>query len=312
MKVIDRIKTTTRPTFSYELLPPLKGTHINQIFEIVTQIKPFNPAWINVTSHASTLIYQKNHNGQTTSKTFKKRPGTMSVCGVIQNKFDIDAVAHVLCLGFSKEETENALIELSYLGIENILALRGDTPNYNKTISDNYSVNTRAYQLTTQVTDMRCGKFLDNTEYAPLDFCVGVAGYPEKHIEAPSLDDDIKNLKQKIDAGAEYIITQMFFDNQKYYEFVAKCRANGITVPIIPGIKVLKTRKQLDTLPQLFSTQLPIDLVTEVIKNPDNAALIGKQWAIKQIQDLIHHGVNNIHFFLMNDVSTVLEIIQEF
>lgn len=312
MRVIDRIKQTKRPTFSYELLPPLKGAHINQIFDIVSQIKPFNPAWINVTSHASTLIYAEDSIGKSSHKIYKKRPGTISVCGVIQNKFGIDAVAHMLCLGFSKEETENALIELSYLGVENILALRGDTLNYDKAISNTYSVNTLAHQLTTQVTNIRQGKFLDNTEYTPLDFCIGVAGYPEKHIDAPSLEMDITHLKQKVDAGAEYIVTQMFFDNQKYYDFVVKCRAAGINVPIIPGIKVLKNAKQIETLPKLFNISLPTELVNEIIQNPEQATLIGKQWAINQIRDLISHGVNNIHFFLMNDVSTVLEIIEEF
>jgi len=312
MKVIDHINRTQSPTFSYELLPPLKGSHITQIFDIVTQIKPFNPAWINVTSHASTLIYQEDSQGNHTNKVYKKRPGTISVCGVIQNKFGIDAVAHMLCLGFSKEETENALIELSYLGVENVLALRGDTLNYNKAISNSYSVNTRAHELTTQVTNMRNGQFLDNTEYTPLNFCVGVAGYPEKHIDAPDLDTDIIHLKQKVDAGAEYIVTQMFFDNQKYYDFVAKCRDNGITVPILPGLKLLKNAKQIETLAKLFSTAIPSDLVKEIKKNPDNSMLIGKEWATNQIRDLISHGVNNIHFFLMNDVSTVLEIIENF
>lgn len=309
MKVIDKINNNKSLAFSYELLPPIKGSHINQIIDIVTQIKPYNPAWINVTSHASSLIYDNNSKGQISQKIYKKRPGTLSVCGVIQNKFGIDAVAHMLCLGFSKEETENALIELSYLGVENILALRGDSPNYDKFISKNYSVNTKAHELTSQVINMRHGKFLENTEYTPIDFCIGVAGYPEKHIDAANVDVDILHLQHKVLCGAEYIVTQMFFDNKKYYDFVTKCRNADIHVPIIPGIKILKNAKQLETIPKLFNIELPNPLVNEIMRHPDDAALIGKRWAKEQIQDLIKNGVNNIHLFLMNDVSNVLEII---
>jgi methylenetetrahydrofolate reductase (NADPH) len=312
MKVINHILNTTKPTFSYEILPPLKGANIDQVFDIVKQIKPFNPSWINVTSHASTLIQKPNDNGCIDNKIIKKRPGTISVCGIIQNKFCIDAVAHVLCLGFSKEETENALIELNYLGVENVLALRGDNLNYDKRLSDTYSVNTHANQLTKQIVNMRHGLFLDNTEYTPLNFCVGVAAHPEKHFEATSLDADILYLKQKVDAGADYIITQMFFDNNKFYKFVNQCRLVGINVPIIPGIKIIKTYKHLESLPKIFNITLPTDLVTEIEKNPENVATVGKAWAITQLRDLVKNGINNIHFFLMNDVETVIQIIEKF
>lgn len=311
MKVIEHINRTKSPNFSYELLPPLKGSNIGQVFDIVKLIKPYNPSWINVTSHASSLEYMENPQGQIIKRINKKRPGTMSVCGVIQNKFGIDAVAHMLCQGFSKEETENALIELNYLGVENILALKGDNLNYNKELGQSHSINRYANELTTQVKKMQNGKFLDETEYSPLNFCIGVAGYPEKHYEAPNMDADIKYLKQKIDAGAEYIITQMFFDNKKFFEFVANCRAHEIMVPIIPGLKVLKTVKQLGSLPKLFHIDIPHDLVKTLEKSPDNAVVIGKEWAKMQIKDLIANGHNNIHFFLMNDVSTVLEIVDE-
>lgn len=311
MKVIDHINKTKSPTFSYELLPPPKGTNIKHIFDIVEQIKPHNPAWINVTSHASTLEYLEDQAGQIIKKIRKKRPGTMSVCGVIQNKFGIDAVAHMLCQGFSKEETENALIELSYLGIENVLALKGDNLNYDKNIATQYHTNHYANELTSQINGMKTGHFIDDTEYTPLDFCIGVAGYPEKHGEAPNIDTDIHYLQQKVNAGAEYIITQMFFDNKKYFEFVNKCRASGITVPIIPGIKVLKTVKQISSLPKLFNIDLPSDLVRELQIAPEHSVAIGKEWAKAQIGNLIANNVNNIHFFLMNDVTTVLEIINE-
>ena len=308
MKVIEHINRTKSPTFSYELLPPLKGASIQHVLDIIQLIKPSNPAWINVTSHASSLEYTENTQGQIIKKIKKKRPGTMSVCGVIQNKFGIDAVAHVLCKGFSKEETENALIELNYLGVENILALCGDNLNYDKALG---SMNYYANELTTQVKNMQSGKFLDDTSYTPLDFCIGVAGYPEKHFAAPNMDVDIKHLKQKIDAGAEYIITQMFFDNKKYFDFVAKCRENGITVPIIPGLKVLKNVKQIEGLPKLFYIDLPHELVKALQDAPDNAVAIGKEWTKMQVKELIASGMNNIHFFLMNDVKTVLEIVDE-
>lgn len=311
MKVIEHIKRTNSPTFSYELLPPPKGSNIQQIFDIIKLIKPYNPAWINVTSHASSLEYIENPEGQIIRKINKKRPGTMSLCGVIQNKFGIDAVAHMLCQGFSKEETENALIELNYMGVENILALKGDNLNYNKELGKSHSINHYANELTTQIKRMQSGRFLDNTEYTPLDFCIGVAGYPEKHYEAPNIEVDIKHLKQKVDAGAEYIITQMFFDNNKYYDFVSACRKNHITVPIIPGLKILKTVKQISTLPKLFNIDLPTDLVKSLQNAPDHAVAIGKEWAMTQIKDLIAAGINNIHFFLMNDVSTVLEIVDK-
>lgn len=311
MKVIEHIKRTKSPTFSYELLPPPKGANIQEIFTIIDLIKPYNPAWINVTSHASSLEHTQNTQGQLSKKINKKRPGTISVCGVIQNKWHIDAVAHMLCQGFSKEETENALIELNYLGIENILALKGDNLNYNKNIGELYSMNCYANELTTQIKKMQSGKFLDDTEYTPLDFCIGVAAYPEKHYEAPDINTDIGYLKQKVDAGAEYIITQMFFDNKKYFEFVMKCRERGITVPIIPGLKVLKTTKQITSLSKLFNIELPSALVKALQDTPEHAAIIGKEWALMQIKDLIAHDINNIHFFLMNDVKTVLEIVDK-
>lgn len=312
MKVIEHIEKAQKPLFSYEILPPQKGAHITQILEIVEKIRPFNPPWINVTSHASSLVYEEDSNGLFRKKICKKRPGTMSVCGLIQNKFGIDAVAHVLCQGFSKEETENALIDLNYLGIENIMALKGDNLNYNKDIAKEKSVNKYANELVSQVKDMQTGKFLDNTLYNPLDFSIGVAGYPEKHIEATNLEEDIAYLKEKVTSGADYIVTQMFFDNQKYHTFVKKCREAGITVPIIPGLKVLKSIKQLQSLPKLFNIDLPKDLVNEIKNHPEHAPQIGKEWASKQVADLLQNDVRAIHFFLMNDVDNVIDIIQQY
>lgn len=310
MKVIEHIQLTTSPKFSYEILPPQKGEGITKIMDVVSKLKSCNPAWINVTSHASSLFKEKNNNGEEIKRVYKKRPGTISVCGVIQNKFGIDAVAHMLCQGFTREETENALIDLSYLGVENILALRGDNLNYDKELGLDKSLNNYANELTTQIHDIKNGQFLDNTEYFPLDFCVGVAGYPEKHIMSHDTDADILYLKQKVESGAEYIITQMFFDNTKYYEFVAKCREAGINIPIIPGLKLLKTVKQLQVLPEIFHIEMPSELIAEANSSPEHIIEIGQKWLKKQVYDLLSHDVKNIHFFLMNDADNIMNIVK--
>lgn len=311
MKVVEHLQNARNPLFSFELLPPPKGSNVTQVMEIVSQLKPLNPPWINITSHASSLVYLENNDGQIIKKIHKKRPGTLGICGVIQNKYGIDAVAHILCQGFSKEETEDLLIELNFMGIENVLALKGDNLNYNKNFAKERSANSYSNELVNQIHSMKTGKFLDSTEYNPMDFCIGVAGYPEKHAEAPNMFTDIQYLKQKVDAGAEYIITQMFFDNQKFHLFVERCRNAGISVPIIPGIKILKNVNQLKSLPKMFNIDIPHELSKELLAHPEHAVTIGKNWARAQISDLINNGSKYIHFFLMNDVSNVIEIIKD-
>lgn len=313
MKVIEHINQAKGPLFSYEIVPPLRGaTSISKIFEIIEQLMPYDPKWINVTTHASSLLYVEKSDGTITKKVHKKRPGTIGICGVIQNKYGIDAVAHVLCQGFSQQETEDALIELNYMGIDNILALKGDNLNYNRVIAEYESVNTHAVDLVKQVATMKSGKFLGDTEYPPMDFCVGVAAYPEKHFEAANMELNIEYLKQKVAAGAEYVITQMFFDNQKYFDFVAACRKEGINIPIIPGIKVLKSVAQLNSIPRLFHVDLPQELVKAILANPTDVSAIGATWARKQVAELIEFGVPCVHFFLMNDVGSVLEIVKQY
>ncbi|MEN9946770.1 MAG: hypothetical protein RLZZ293_1156 [Pseudomonadota bacterium] len=310
---LQQATTNNYPRFSYEIVPPLRGTtNITQITRLIEQLMPFNPQWINVTTHASSLLYVENSDGTISRRVHKKRPGTLGICGVIQNKFGLDAVAHVLCQGFSQQETEDGLIELNYLGIDNILVLKGDNLNYNRKINDYESVNNHAGDLVRQVNRMRQGIFLGDTEYPALNFCVGVAGYPEKHFEAANMALNIEYLKQKVMAGAEYIITQMFFDNQKYFNFVTQCRQAGITVPIIPGIKIIKSVNQINSLPRLFHIDLPHELVVELLANPTNAPQIGINWAKRQVRELIDAGAPCVHFFLMNDVENVLEVIREF
>lgn len=313
MRVTDHLNVATKKIFSYEIVPPLRGTtQISEIFKIIDELMPYNPKWINVTTHASSLLSIQKYDGSMIKQIHQKRPGTIGICGVIQNKFGVDAVTHVLCQGFSQQETEDAMIELNYMGIENVLLLKGDNLNYNRSISEYESVNQYALDLVRQVSQMRSGKFLGNTEYPALDFCIGVAGYPERHLEAANMELNIQYAKEKVAAGADYIVTQMFFDNEKYFKYVKDCRNAGITVPIIPGIKVLKSVNQIDSLPRLFNIELPNLLVAKLLANPNDAVNIGKEWAMNQVGELIDYGVPCVHFFLMNDVKSVLEVVKNY
>lgn len=313
MKVIEHIAKAQDPLFSYEIVPPPRGRSVHDIVEAVEILAPLNPPWIDVTSHSSTVYFQEKSDGSIQKRTLKKRPGTLGICGIIQNRFKIDTVAHILCLGFTREETEDVLIELNYLGIENVLALRGDTPNFQKQLRNDQTVNNYACNLVSQIKDLAKGKFLDDLDEAiSLDFCTGVAGYPEKHFEAANLKLDIENLKRKVDAGADYIVTQMFFENQKYFDFVKSCREAGITIPIIPGLKVLKSAEQLKSVPKNFYIDLPNALVEDIKSSPKHAAEIGARWAKKQVEELLQSGVKGVHFYVLNDVRVVADIVSSF
>ncbi len=312
MRVIEHILSATRaPAFSAEIIPPARGRSIRDLIEVVECLGPIKPRWIDVTAHSSSAHLHENKDGTLRRKIFKKRPGTIGICGVIQNRFKIDTVAHILCLGFTREETEDALIELSFLGVENILALRGDEPDHAKAIMKHQSVNKFAIDLVRQVVDLREGKFLEElSEATPLDFCIGVAGYPEKHFEAANMKVDIAHLKAKVDAGADYIITQMFYDNSRFYQFVKDCREAGIKVPIIPGLKILKSVTQLRSIPKTFHVDLPDELVDEVTASPQHASEIGQRWCQKQVHDLINNGHYNLHFYVMQDATLVSDIVK--
>ena len=313
MKVIEHISRAKNPLFSYEIVPPPRGRSVQDIIEIVEALMPLNPPWIDVTAHASAAYYNEREDGTIERKIYKKRPGTIGICGIIQNRFKIDTVTHLLSLGFSKEETEDALLELNFLGIHNILALRGDGPNYKKELSKNRTQNNFASELVEQVSAMNKGVFLEEiSEGAKFDFCVGVAGYPEKHFEAPNLRLDIMNLKRKVDAGADYVVTQMFYDNKNYFKFVELCREAGINVPIIPGIKVLRNVSQLTSIPKNFYIDLPDQLVDAVTQDPKNITAIGKEWATKQVEGLLAGGVQGVHFYIMNDTATIVDIVKKF
>jgi len=311
MKVIEHIESAQNTQFSYEIIPPIRGNTVIDIIDIVDKIKPYDPPWIDVTSHSAEARYEEDSDGSIRRIIKKKRPGTISICGIIQNRFNIDTVPHLLCRGFTKEETEDALIELNYLGIHNVLAIRGDETNYKKK-KNGRKENLFAVELVAQIYDINHGKYLENLLNAqPMDYCIGVAGYAEKHFEAPNLKTDIQFLKAKVDAGADYIVTQMFFDNSHYYAFVDRCRKAGINVPIIPGLKILATTSQLQTLPKNFYVDLPDELVDEVNESPKNVKEIGQNWCFKQCEDLLNHDVNNLHYYVMNRVESVLSIIDK-
>lgn len=316
MKVIDHIHKTlaknSGPEFSYEIVPPPRGRSVKDIIDIVEGLSDVEPQWIDVTSHASSAYYLENNDGSIQKKTYRKRPGTLGICGIIQNRFRIDTVAHILCQGFTKEETEDALIELNFLGIHNVLALRGDSLNYSKEISKNRSVNQYAADLVEQINGLKQGKFIEDiSNSTPLDYCIGVAGYPEKHFEAANFKTDILNLKKKVDAGADYLVTQMFFDNKSFYSFKAACLEAGIHVPIIPGLKIIRSAVQLKTIPKTFNVDLPEVLVDEILETPGSAEEIGLSWAKKQVEDLVNKGEKNIHFYIMNDTNLVLDLVHK-
>ena len=310
MKVIEHIEKARGPLISYEIVPPPRGSSVKDIIDVVEVLTALNPPWIDVTSHSSVTQYHERGDGTISKRTVRKRPGTLGICGIIQNRFKIDTVAHILCQGFSKEETEDALIELSFLGIHNVLALRGDAPMGSAVPVRANVVNRYASDLVAQINQIRGGKFVEDIlDSDPLDFGVGVAGYPEKHFEAPSLKADVLHLKRKVDAGADYVITQMFFDNDKFFAFENACREAGIKVPIVPGIKILRSAAQLRTLPKAFFIDLPDALVDGVLKNPEHAAEIGKEWALKQSQDLLARGCKTLHYYVLNDVNAVKDIV---
>jgi len=312
MKVIEQLKVGNKPNFSFEIIPPQRGKSAQEILSIVENLKSYQPRFIDVTSHSSEVKYEESNDGMIRRRVRKKRPGTMSICGIIQNRFNIDTVAHLLCRGFTREETEDALIELNYLGIQTVLAIQGDEQNYKKTIESHRSANVFASDLVKQIVDLRRGEYIEELDGAdPIDMCIGVAGYPEKHFEAPNLNTDITHLKQKVEAGADYIVCQMFFDNQVFYEFKEKCRAEGITVPIIPGIKIIDRIKQLKTIPKNFHVNIPDELVQQMLLDRKRVKEIGINWCLMQCMDLLEHGENHIHFYVMNDVSRVTSVMDQ-
>jgi methylenetetrahydrofolate reductase (NADPH) len=311
MKVTEHYDKATEPLISFEIIPPKRGASIQRVFEALDMVMKFRPPFIDITSHAAEVEFVDLGDGMMKRRTKRKRPGTIGLCAAIKHRYNVDPVPHLICKGFTKEETEDALIELNYLGIQNVLAVRGDDHGSPKPVNKERSVNAFASDLVRQVKDMNNGIYLEDLmDAAHTDFCVGVGGYPEKHNEAPNLPWDIKRLKEKVDAGADYIVTQMFFDNQVYFDFVNSCRAAGIQVPIIPGLKVLTTYNHLHSLPKSFHLSIPCALSDEIHANPSKALGIGMEWAKQQCQDLLDHGVPGLHFYIMADPTPAVKVIE--
>lgn len=313
MKVTQHIANAKgKSLFSFEILPPLKGQNIQCIFDNIEPLMEFKPPFIDVTYHREEYEYKELSNGLLEKKIVKKRPGTVGICSAIQNKYQVDAIPHILCGGFNREDTENFLIDMDFLGIDNVVALRGDAVKSEIYFKPEKEGNQYASELVTQINNLNNGIYLDadlqNTNKT--NFCIGVAGYPEKHMEAPSLDSDIHFLKQKIKNGADYIITQMFFDNRKFFDFVAKCRKEGIEVPIIPGLKPISTKKQLNQIPHRFKVDLPDELIMEVVKAADNETVkeIGIEWCIAQSRELIAAGIPVLHYYSMGRSESIRKI----
>lgn len=315
MKVTEHIERAKGKTlFSLEVLPPVKGQDINSIYRTIEGLLEYEPAFIDVTYHREEYVYKNQPNGLLKRLAVRKRPGTVGISAAILNKYKIDPIPHIICGGFSKEETENALIDLNFLGVDNVLVLRGDPMKSEKAFIPHPQGHTYAIELLQQVIDMNNGKYLDDDLLNPFpsNFCVGVAGYPEKHYEASNLKTDISFLKQKVEAGADYIVTQMFFDNSKYFHFVDLCRKNGIHVPIIPGIKPLSTKRHLVSLPQQFFIDLPEDLSDELVKCQTKSAAyeLGIEWCISQCKELVAAGVPVLHFYTMSRFKNIQKVAE--
>lgn len=316
MKVTEHILQANGNTqFSFEILPPLKGQDIKLTFDNIDPLMEFNPPFIDVTYHREEYIYKEQENGLLKRQVVKKRPGTVGICAAIQNRYKVDAIPHILCGGFTKEDTENFLIDLDFLGIENVMALRGDAVKTETYFTPEKEGHAYADGLVQQINALNDGVYLDDDlqNTSKTNFCIGIAAYPEKHMESPSLDSDIHFLKKKIKSGAEYVVTQMFFDNQKFFEFVDKCRKEGITIPIIPGLKPIATKRQLNLLPHRFHVDLPEDLIREVIKCKDNSEVkqVGIEWCIQQSKELQKAGIPVLHYYSMGRSDNIHTIASE-
>ena len=314
MSVIDQIRNAKKTLFTFELLPPLKGASLERVYNAIDNLVEFEPAYINFTSHRDEVQYSEGPDGTFIRKTLRKRPGTIAMAAAVKYKYNINVVPHLLCGGFSREETENALIEMNFLGIDDVLALRGDPPRGSRLFIPEADGHSYTSELVEQIADLNNGKYLDGKpgRDTGTSFCIGVAGYPEKHLEAPNMATDLANLKRKVDAGASYIVTQMFFSNDHFHAFVKSCREMGITVPIIPGIKPVTALNDIKLLPQTFNIDLPDDLVKELMKckTDDDAREAGIEWGIMQTKDLIRSGVPGIHYYTLGRSDNVARIVK--
>ena len=313
MKVTQHIEEAKGETlFSFEIIPPQKGKSIQELYDNIDPLMEFKPPFIDVTTSREEYIYVDKGNGLLDKKLTRMRPGTLGICASIKHKYSVDTVPHVLCGGFTKEETEYLLVDCHYLGINNVMALRGDAMKDEQSFVPKEGGNNYAVDLVTQIYQLNQGKYLHDLMHIDnkVDFCIGVSGYPEKHLESPSLLSDLKRLKEKVDAGADYVVTQMFFDNAKFFEFVTKAREMGIAVPIIPGIKPIAVQRHLQILPQIFRIDLPEDLINAVenCKSPADIRQVGIEWAIQQSLELKAAGVPVLHYYSMGKSENIRQI----
>jgi methylenetetrahydrofolate reductase (NADPH) len=315
MKVIDHIRQANNTLISFEILPPLKGKTINSIYEHLDPLMEFKPAFINVTYHRSEHVFKKKADGTFEKVEVRKRPGTVGICAALMNHYRVDAVPHLICGGFNKRETEDALIDLHFIGVDNVLVLRGDAAKNETIFEPEPGGNSYALDLLKQVVNLNTGIYLeeDIRDGFKTNFCIGVAGYPEKHFEAPNLQTDIAFLKAKVAAGADYIVTQMFFDNQKYFEFVKRCRENGITIPIIPGLKPITSKKQLSVIPRTFHVDIPDDLSNEIMQCKTDADVekVGTEWLLLQSKELKKAGVPVLHYYTLGKPKVIWNAVKE-
>ena len=311
MKITELLDNRKETLISYEIIPPQRGGSVRQIFEIMDELQPFEPPFIDVTSHSAQVYYEEMADGTWQRRVKRKRPGTLGLCAAIKGKYGVETVPHILCEGFTREETEDALIELNYLGIQNVMALRGDEAEYVKPIPSTRSRNRYAVDLVEQISAMNQGRYLEELiDAAATDFCVGVAGYPEKHFQAPNMTWDVLNLKKKVDAGAQYVTTQMFFDNDQYFTFLDRCKEVGIDVPIVPGLKILTSKRQLQSLPMRFYVNIPEALAAEAeAADPAHVSDVGVEWALRQAEELMDRGVPCLHFYIMATAKHVSRVV---
>lgn len=315
MKVTEHIKEAKGTLISFEILPPLKGKTINSIYDHLDPLIEFKPAFINVTYHRSEQVFKKKADGTFEKVEVRKRPGTVGICAAIMNHYKVDAVPHLICGGFSRQETESALIDLDFLGIDNVLVLRGDAAKNETLFEPEPDGNRYAMDLLKQVVNLNNGIYLeeDIRNGSKTRFCIGVAGYPEKHFEAPNLQTDLEFLKMKVDAGADYVTTQMFFDNKKYFEFVSSCKAAGIEVPIIPGLKPITSKKQLSVLPRTFHVDIPTELSNEIMKCKTDADVekVGQDWLLAQSRELKEYGVPVLHYYTLGKPHIIVNVVKQ-
>lgn len=313
MKVIEHLAKAKGPLISFEIIPPLRGGDLKDLLALADDLVKYNPPFIDITSHAAEVFYEETDGG-IRRRVKRKRPGTLGMCALLQNKYHVDAVPHVLCVGFTREETEDFLIELRYLGIDNVLAVRGDENGYQKPVRDGRSVNHHAVDLVKQIGRMNSGKYLEDDllDASPTDFCVGIAGYPEKHFAAPNPNSDLRHTKAKIEAGADYIVTQMFFDNRSYFDYVEKCRNEGIQAPIIPGLKILTSKRHLESIPPTFHVDIPRELSDEIeAAKPEHVPQIGIAWAARQAEELLNRNVPAVHFYVMHSARATTQVLKK-